>query len=88
MAVADAFDAMVSDRIYRRGRSFEEATKELEKYAGTQFDPEIVRAFKNIPQEDWETLRTRSLNDKQKNFSFQAIVEQLIRKDQHFEMVH
>ena len=43
--VADAFDAMTSDRPYRRALSREEALAEVERCAGTQFDPEIVRVF-------------------------------------------
>ena len=43
--VADAFDAMTSDRVYRPKRSAEEALAELERCAGTQFDPSIVAAF-------------------------------------------
>ena len=43
--VADAYDAMTSDRVYRLRRSEEEALSELERCAGTQFDPRIVAAF-------------------------------------------
>jgi diguanylate cyclase (GGDEF)-like protein/putative nucleotidyltransferase with HDIG domain len=43
--VADAFDAMTSDRVYRPRRSEEDALAELERCAGTQFDPSIVTAF-------------------------------------------
>jgi HD-GYP domain-containing protein (c-di-GMP phosphodiesterase class II) len=43
--VADAFDAMTSDRVYRARLSDEEAIVELERCAGTQFDPAIVAAF-------------------------------------------
>jgi diguanylate cyclase (GGDEF)-like protein len=43
--VADAFDAMTTDRVYRPKRSAEEALAELERCAGTQFDPTIVAAF-------------------------------------------
>jgi diguanylate cyclase (GGDEF)-like protein len=43
--VADAYDAMTSDRIYRPKRSSEAALAELERCAGTQFDPGIVAAF-------------------------------------------
>jgi response regulator RpfG family c-di-GMP phosphodiesterase len=49
-AVADAFDAMISDRVYRRGCRVEDALAELERCAGTQFDPTVVEAFKNIPR--------------------------------------
>lgn len=87
-SVADAFDAMVSDRVYRRGRSYEAALEELETHTGTQFDPAVVEAFKNIPKEDWEILRERSLNEKQENFSFQAVVAELVYAKKSLEMVH
>ncbi|MBT9157143.1 MAG: putative diguanylate cyclase YegE [Firmicutes bacterium] len=45
IAVADAFDAMTSDRPYRPAMSMQEAAIEMNKYAGTQFDPEIVQVF-------------------------------------------
>jgi ribonuclease P protein subunit RPR2 len=44
-AVADALDAMTSDRPYRRARSWEEATAEIVREAGRQFDPHVVEAF-------------------------------------------
>jgi hypothetical protein len=45
IAVADAFDAMTSDRPYRRTLSREEATGELKRCAGTQFDPKVVEGM-------------------------------------------
>ena len=45
VAVCDAYDAIVSDRPYRRGRSAAEAMVELHRCAGTQFDPAVVDAF-------------------------------------------
>ena len=45
VAVADAYDAMISDRPYSRGRSVREAVEELEREAGSQFDPECVKLF-------------------------------------------
>jgi diguanylate cyclase len=45
LAVADAFDAMTSDRIYRKALSVKEAVAELSRNAGTQFDAEIVNLF-------------------------------------------
>jgi diguanylate cyclase (GGDEF)-like protein len=45
VAVCDAFDAIVADRPYRRGRSAAEALAELRRCAGTQFDPAAVDAF-------------------------------------------
>jgi HD-GYP domain-containing protein (c-di-GMP phosphodiesterase class II) len=43
--VADAYDAMTTDRVYRPRLSEEEAVSELQRCAGTQFDPEVVAAF-------------------------------------------
>ena len=45
IAVADAFDAMTSNRSYRGARSIEEAIADLRKWSGTQFDPALVDAF-------------------------------------------
>ncbi len=45
IAVADAFDAMTSDRPYRKGLPIEIARKEIEENRGTQFDPECADAF-------------------------------------------
>jgi response regulator RpfG family c-di-GMP phosphodiesterase len=56
-SVADAFDAITSDRVYRRGKSYEEAAAELERCAGTHFDPAVVAAFRRVPPEDWDRLR-------------------------------
>jgi response regulator RpfG family c-di-GMP phosphodiesterase len=77
-AVVDAFDAIVSDRVYRAGRSYEEALAEIERCSGKQFDPEIVAAFRRVPREDWETLRSRSLMRKPEHFSYQSVVAELV----------
>lgn len=45
LAVVDAYDAMTNDRPYRRAMSPEAAIAEIEANSGTQFDPEVVRAF-------------------------------------------
>lgn len=49
-SVVDAFDAMTSDRPYRRALSFDEATHRLESGAGTQFDPDVVKAFTEVAE--------------------------------------
>jgi HD-GYP domain-containing protein (c-di-GMP phosphodiesterase class II) len=45
VAVTDAFDAMTTDRCYRKGMSTEKALSTLERFAGTQFDPNLVAVF-------------------------------------------
>jgi HD-GYP domain-containing protein (c-di-GMP phosphodiesterase class II) len=50
IAVADAFDAITSDRYYRKGRSEETAVDVLQKDSGIQFDPEVIRAFVSAHQ--------------------------------------
>jgi HD-GYP domain-containing protein (c-di-GMP phosphodiesterase class II) len=52
LAVSDAYDAMTNDRAYRSAMSHEEAVAELEKNAGTQFDPYIVNLFISMVQTD------------------------------------
>ncbi|MEO0095330.1 MAG: HD domain-containing phosphohydrolase [candidate division WOR-3 bacterium] len=48
IAVADAYDAMTTDRPYRRALSKKEAIKRLKECSGTQFDPKVVKAFLSI----------------------------------------
>lgn len=45
ISIADAFDAMTTDRPYKKGLSEEEAVEEIKKNAGTQFDPDIAKRF-------------------------------------------
>ena len=45
LAVADAYEAMTSDRVYRRSIGEEGAREELRRHAGRQFDPRVVEAF-------------------------------------------
>ena len=45
MAVADSFEAMISRRPYRKSTSIFEAIKEIKRHSGTQFDPQVIRAF-------------------------------------------
>ena len=50
ISIADAYDAMTSYRTYRKPMTHEEALKEIEKGAGSQFDPQLVQSFKNLFQ--------------------------------------
>ncbi|MCL4312827.1 MAG: HD-GYP domain-containing protein [Actinobacteria bacterium] len=49
--LTDAFDAMTTDRPYRRALSFEQALKEIRDNSGTQFWPDAVDAFLSIPRD-------------------------------------
>jgi HD-GYP domain-containing protein (c-di-GMP phosphodiesterase class II) len=57
VSVIDAFDAMVSDRPYRKGMSFDEACRRLTQASGTQFDPEVVRSFLPLAQTQLSAVR-------------------------------
>ncbi len=76
-AVADAFDAITSDRVYRKGKSYEAAAQELDDWAGKQFDPKVVEAFHRVPKEDWEELHRRSLEPKNDRFNARQMSQTL-----------
>ena len=76
-AVADAFDAITSDRVYRRGKPYEAAAQELDDWAGRQFDPKVVEAFHRVPKEDWEELHRQSLMRKPDQFDVRQLVPQV-----------
>jgi HD superfamily phosphohydrolase YqeK len=62
IAVADAFDAMTSNRSYRGARSIEEAIADLRRWSGTQFDPALVDAFvAALRREGWEQPRPAAM---------------------------
>ncbi len=50
--LADSYDAMVSDRNYRRSKDVPQALSEIERCAGTQFDPDLVPAFVQVVREN------------------------------------
>lgn len=55
IAVADAFDAMISERTYRKALSEEEAIIEIKKCSGTQFDPNVAKVFvEKVLRKEWE----------------------------------
>jgi len=67
-AVADAMDAITSDRPYRKAKSFDEARQEILRCSGTQFDPNVVEVFLKIPNELWHELRAE-INGENRHFS-------------------
>lgn len=56
-AVADALDAMISDRPYRKALSIRHAEEEIQRCSGTQFDPKVVEVFIKMPASLWSELR-------------------------------
>lgn len=59
-AMADTLDAITSDRPYRKAKSFEEASFEIEKGRGSQFDPLVVDAFFSVPLKKWQQIKAKT----------------------------
>jgi diguanylate cyclase (GGDEF)-like protein len=60
VAVCDAYDAMVTTRAYRGALPADEALAELERCAGAQFDPAVVKAFIGVPDQNTAQKRSRA----------------------------
>lgn len=56
LAIADAYDAMTNDRPYRKAMSHREAIAELQRCAGTQFDPSLVAKFIEVLEQKMYNL--------------------------------
>ncbi|MCM3654655.1 HD-GYP domain-containing protein [Metabacillus litoralis] len=66
LAIADAFDAMTTDRSYRHGLSLDEAFQRLEDGKGSQFDPHLIEVLQNVKFEFEQMYK--QLNDQIKEF--------------------
>jgi response regulator RpfG family c-di-GMP phosphodiesterase len=64
--IADTLDAMTCDRPYRKGTTYAAAREEIQRCSGSQFDPECVKAFMDISEEELRELR------KQRGFRVQG----------------
>lgn len=60
VAVADAIEAMASDRPYRRAMELDQILEELRNYNGTQFDPQVIQAFEEIAADEGISLVVNS----------------------------
>ncbi|MEE1072671.1 MAG: response regulator [Cellulosilyticum sp.] len=58
VAVADVYDALITDRVYRRAMSHEQACDLIIDGRGTQFDPVVVDAFMNVQQEIYKVAKS------------------------------
>ncbi len=57
-AVVDAFDAMTTDRPYRKATTIRNAKNEIARQSGVQFDPDVVTAFMDVAEDDWMVIKT------------------------------
>jgi putative nucleotidyltransferase with HDIG domain len=71
LAIADTIDAMTSDRSYRRGLTVDDVRREVERCAGTQFDPDIVRKLLAGPY--WNALFAPDESDPTARFGLQIV---------------
>jgi HD-GYP domain-containing protein (c-di-GMP phosphodiesterase class II) len=58
-AVVDTFDAMTSDRPYRKALTIDDARNEIGEWSGRQFDPRVADAFLSLPAAAWSEVRER-----------------------------
>jgi len=62
-AVVDTLDAMTMNRPYRKALPYERAHEEIRQFTGSQFDPEVVDHFLQIPKEHWEDVNRQIKNE-------------------------
>jgi cyclic di-GMP phosphodiesterase len=62
-AVADAFDAITSDRPYRKSAPYADARTEIVANSARHFDPDVVNAFLDVPESDWREIRKIAVSD-------------------------
>ncbi len=83
IAVADAYSTITSKRPYREARTMEEGIKEMRKYAGTQFDKEVVEAFVKVllqeAKEEAEQVQSRALGSENQTSSEQKKEKRRLR---------
>ena len=59
IAIVDAFDSMTTDQVYRQAWSRDRAMQELFEYAGSQFDPQLVKEFQEVLAQQQDVLSSR-----------------------------
>jgi putative nucleotidyltransferase with HDIG domain len=77
-AVMDCLDVMTSDRPYRKAMSYDRARSEIVNYAGTQFDPEVVKYFLRVPPDTWNDIRSQTMRSaKTRAFDLSTVIPSL-----------
>jgi diguanylate cyclase (GGDEF)-like protein/PAS domain S-box-containing protein/putative nucleotidyltransferase with HDIG domain len=79
ISISDAYDAMISDRVYRKGRAPEEAFAELRKMAGKQFDPALVERFIEVVSQRAPRRQDHGSVDKEITLSLCLQTERMAR---------
>jgi cyclic di-GMP phosphodiesterase len=70
-SIADTLDAITSDRPYRPAQPLAAARAEIQRWAGRQFDPDVVKIFISMPENIWGDLRKR-INSQSYRFAYSA----------------
>ncbi len=85
MALADSYDAMTSNRVYRKRLSDEDVKKELLRCSGTQFDPALTKIFVDLIERGEMKVNTVDglAVDKEGNVRMSAILEAKLQRDIH-----
>jgi putative nucleotidyltransferase with HDIG domain len=79
ISIADAYDAMTSDRVYRKGRSAAEAFTELRRMAGIQFDPALVERFIEVVSQRTPRREEHGAADKEVTLNLCLQTERMAR---------
>ncbi len=85
-AIADALDAITSDRPYRAAASIEAARDEVERESGHQFDPELVQVFLQIPEAFWRKIRREATERPQ--LALAGLAEAFGKPESFLEYLH
>jgi len=71
LLVADTLDAITSDRPYRPKQTLQAAKEEIQRFAGRQFDPNVVETFLAMPDHIWDDLR-REIDNQIHKFGYSS----------------
>lgn len=74
LSVCDSAEAMASDRPYRKGMSLDEMIQEIDRCAGTQFDPNVAKAFIRVVERERDRLVTNSAQEVMKKYSESVVL--------------